>query len=298
MKRELSHEEAFVTLSAAALDALDASDRDAVFAHVAECGECRAELETLRGTAANLAFAAPLAANSHLGSRTRTRDRLSARATAESQARRLANPPLVFPKIVDEPTPTRTRPLQIIPTPAPRRSVAEWMALLAGVLFVVTLGMLAVTWRDRELLRTSLDIESSRASASRRAIDSLTALVLERDSLLSGLTTRDVGVMTLTSRASKDLYARMFWDRAHNTLTLVAHNMPALKSGRTYQLWIVTAKATVSAGTFDSSNGIGTLRTTYTVPSDNFRAAAITEEPAGGVAQPTGETIISVTAAR
>jgi anti-sigma-K factor RskA len=74
--------------------------------------------------------------------------------------------------------------------------------------------------------------------------------------------------------------------------------MPALKAGRTYQLWIVTAKATVSAGTFEAVNGVGVMRASFTVTPENLRAIAVTEEPAGGVPQPTGETIISVTNSR
>ena len=100
-------------------------------------------------------------------------------------------------------------------------------------------------------------------------------------------------MMTLTSRTAKDPYARMFWDRARNSWTMFAHNMPALKPGRTYQLWIVTAKATMSAGTFDAVNGVGVMRATFAVTPENLRAIAVTEEPAGGVAQPTGETIVS-----
>jgi hypothetical protein len=102
-------------------------------------------------------------------------------------------------------------------------------------------------------------------------------------------------MMTLTSRSAKDAYARVFWDRSRNSWTLFARSMPALKAGRTYQLWIVTAKATVSGGTFDVVNGAGAMRATFAVSPDNLRAIAITEEPAGGVTQPTGETILSVT---
>ena len=76
-----------------------------------------------------------------------------------------------------------------------------------------------------------------------------------RDSLIAGVAGRDVTVMTLTSAAAKDPYARMFWDRARHTWTIIAHNMPALKSGRTYQLWLVTPKAKISAGTFAVRNG-------------------------------------------
>ena len=63
MSREVSHEEAFAALDAAALDALDVSERDAVLWHAAGCAICSAELTSLRDTAAMLAFSSPLAAD-------------------------------------------------------------------------------------------------------------------------------------------------------------------------------------------------------------------------------------------
>src|SRR5437016_2630617 len=86
--RELSHDEAFGALDAVVFDALEASERDAVMAHVSFCTECRAELKKLRATVAQVAFTAPMAATAGSSSaRTRTRSRLMARASAEAANR-------------------------------------------------------------------------------------------------------------------------------------------------------------------------------------------------------------------
>lgn len=293
MTRIMSHDEAFLALGALALDAVDGAERVAVLSHVAECEICKVELDSLRAAATNIAFAAPLAADTATGGRSRIRDRLTSRATAEGQARRLAHPPLVFPKENDGPPPlTPSRGFHSNPL---RRHPAEWVAMAAGVLFVVTLGALLMSWNERVELRDKVASLPERDLAARHAVDSLTALVASRDSLVASFAGRDVSMMTLTSRSAKDPYARLFWDRARNTWTLIARNMPALKPGRTYQLWIVTSKATVSAGTFDAVNGSSMMHATYTVNPDNLRAIAVTDEPAGGVQQPTGETIVSVT---
>src|SRR5690349_13138124 len=87
---ELSHEEAFAALEAAALDALDATERDAVLAHADHCESCRDELAALRETTAQLAFAASLPSDPAAGTRDRVRSRLMARAAADVQARRVA----------------------------------------------------------------------------------------------------------------------------------------------------------------------------------------------------------------
>jgi len=83
----------------------------------------------------------------------------------------------------------------------------------------------------------------------------------------------------------------MFWDKSRNTWTMVAHNMPALKPGRTYQLWLVTPDRKISAGTFEPRDGDAMVRATYAL-SDKLMALAVTEEPMGGMPQPTGSMVM------
>lgn len=250
MNREMSHEEAFTALDAVALDALDAPERDAVLAHAEHCPICRVELGQLRETAAHLAFTSPLAADTATHSRSRIHSRLMARTSA------------------DVPQPTVARPAA-----APRRF--GWLAAAAGILFVASASMLALSYRQRDSLRAEL---------------------MSRDSVIAGLTGKDVAMMTLTSAGPNAPFAHMFWDHAQNTWTLVAHNMPDLEPGRTYQLWLVTPTAKISAGTFESKNGEAMVRATYPLTPDQLMALAVTEEPMGGMPQPTGAPIMAMQA--
>jgi anti-sigma-K factor RskA len=103
--------------------------------------------------------------------------------------------------------------------------------------------------------------------------------------------------MTLTKSGANAPFARMFWDKTKNTWTFVAHDMPDLKPGRTYQLWLVTAAgAKISAGTFDPQAGEAVVRATYALARDSLSAVAVTEEASGGAPQPTGAPIIAVAA--
>jgi hypothetical protein len=290
MKREMSHDEAFVALDAAALDALDADERDAVFAHVAGCAECRLELETLRATAAHLAFAAPLAADSPTHSRERIRSRLVARATANAEP---ALAPASTPSATLQDRVARARIINML---AWRR--AEWMAVAASILMVVSIGLLASVVRGREQLQELLNVQVAQTQQARVYGDSLRSAVASRDSMIDGLTGPGVAMMSLTASGANAPFARMFWDHDRNTWTLVAHNMPALKTGRTYQLWLMTPSAKISAGTFDSRNGDALMRATYALSPDSLRALAVTEEPAGGVPQPTGGVIVAMPAQR
>jgi hypothetical protein len=276
----MSHEEAFVVLDAVALDALDGAERDAVLAHAEGCEICQLELSQLRDTAAFLAFSSPRA-DSAAASRGRIHSRLMARAAAsEDQYPRTA---------IERPQSANTiRPL------AWRR--AEWIAAAAGILLVASTAMLAFAMRDRENLRDALKTEIAKSDRTRTATDSLRVAVMSRDSLIAGLTGKDVAMMTLTSTGTRAPFAHMFWDRATNMWTLVAHNMPELKPGRTYQLWLVTPSAKISAGTFASKNGEAMVRAMYPLAPNQLMALAVTEEPAGGMPQPTGAMVMAVQA--
>ncbi len=271
----MTHEEAFAALDALALDALDGWERDAVIAHLSTCIPCREELASLRATVAQLAYAATPSIGTAGASRERIRSRLIARAEAEKEN-------------------IRDRSL-VISSLAWRR--AEWMAAAAGIMLVASVAVLAFVLRDRQALRDALSGQVARATSAQRATDSLRLAMLSRDSMLAAITGRDVAVMTLTKSGANAPFARMFWDKTKNTWTFVAHDMPDLKPGRTYQLWLVTAAGTkISAGTFDPSGGEAVVRATYALARDSLNAVAVTEEASGGAPQPTSAPIIAVSA--
>ena len=91
----------------------------------------------------------------------------------------------------------------------------------------------------------------------------------------------------------------MFWDVATNRWTFFAHNLPAVREGREYQLWLVTTdERKIPAGTFrPDQGGNAVVQATYALPPDALAAVAVTEEPAGGLPQPSGAIIIAGAAA-
>ena len=106
--------------------------------------------------------------------------------------------------------------------------------------------------------------------------------------MIANLTGAQVAVMTLASQSPTSPTGRMFWDQAHDAWTFVAHRVPMPKSGRTYQLWLVTPSAKINAGTFmPKPNGEVMMRATYAMPKDSLAAVAVTDEPMGGSPQPT-----------
>jgi anti-sigma-K factor RskA len=62
-------------------------------------------------------------------------------------------------------------------------------------------------------------------------------------------------------------------------------------SGMTYQLWLIDESRPVSAGTFEVEDGIALVEVAQ--PIEDYSAAAVTIERAGGAEQPTTEPILS-----
>src|SRR4029450_6400198 len=86
-----------------------------------------------------------------------------------------------------------------------------------------------------------------------------------------------------------DARARALWSRSRG-LVFTAANLPPAPVGKSYQVWVVTAQAPISAGLLTpDSSGVGTQY--YMTPVDIAPpvAVAVTLEPAGGVSAPTGE---------
>jgi anti-sigma-K factor RskA len=125
------------------------------------------------------------------------------------------------------------------------------------------------------------------------ALDSLRTAVASRDRMLASLTGPQVAVMKLAAAGPTAPSGMMFWDQRHDAWTFVAHQMPMPKAGRTYQLWLVTPTAKISAGTFmPRPDGEVMMQATYALPKDSLAAVAVTDEPMGGSPEPTTEPMM------
>jgi anti-sigma-K factor RskA len=111
----------------------------------------------------------------------------------------------------------------------------------------------------------------------------------QRDRIRSRL----MAVMTLASTAQAAPTGMMFWNQRHDAWTFVAHHVPMPRAGRTYQLWLVTPTATISAGTFmPSPDGEVTMQATHALPKDWLATMTVTDEPEGGSPEPTTQPLL------
>lgn len=297
-------DEAFVALPDLALGMVSAAEAARVMAIVNSSEKLRAELASLRGTANVLALAAP-AAPMAADRKSVMRDRLMARAiasltsdaTGATETREpLATPPST-PALKLEPRESRHTPIiREVQVPA-RLSLVQRLspviALAAAAGFVVSLLQL------QEMRQQRNDVEAALRVATASAAQITTRLAVS-DSLIAAMSGANVRVVNMVSTLKQAPGAKMFWDQLANRWTLITHDLPSVKQGRTYQLWLVTAKAEkISAGTFNTdARGRAVVQATYPLSEADLAAIAITEEPEGGSAQPTGTILVAGAATR
>ena len=251
------------------LGALEPAERREFERHLETCAECTAEVRSLAGITAQLPLGVPLV--DPPGS---LRGRVMA-VTGRSTA----------------------APRNVVALP-PRTRARSWVTtggwLSAAALLLVSLGLGNYSMRlQREIsgLRTAVSDLNARLNQSEQRVTVATRLVALADQRMAVLIAPDLtqvdlqGQQPVAPRAS----GRAFYSRSRG-LIFTASDLPPLRSGRAYQLWVVTAQSPVSAGLLDV-DASGRVTQAFTPPPDLPRpvAIAVTEEPAGGVPAPTGD---------
>ena len=159
-----------------------------------------------------------------------------------------------------------------------RAAAVSWLAAAACLILALGLGygyLRERAARDR----------ASRALAAAR--DTLAA----RDSLVATLLAPDVGSAALAG-AGRPPSARLFWSPSRHRIVIAVYDLPPAAAGRTYQLWAIAQGKPVSLGIFNTAPD-GRLTAAMVVPPDlKFEVTAVTDEPAGGSAQPTQQPFL------
>ena len=102
----------------------------------------------------------------------------------------------------------------------------------------------------------------------------------------------DLQMVSLAGQPTQPEHARgrVLWDRSRNLWHVSVFDLKPLPVGKTYELWFITPdQRKVPAGTFDvNRDGHATLVVSVPANLGGVALAAVTDEPAGGVDQPTG----------
>jgi hypothetical protein len=178
------------------------------------------------------------------------------------------------------------------PRTAAQRFPSAWLAAAASVILAIVVGGYATQLRGRvQALEARLQAAVTQLQTGERQMAQARLVAADAQRQLSVLAAPDVAHVDLKGQpAAPQASARALWSRSRGLL-FAASNLPALPAGRTYQLWVISGKsAPISdAWTFktDVSGAVTTMfATPVTLPAPT--AMAVTIEPDGGTAAPTG----------
>lgn len=301
----LSHEEAYSELAAVALDAAPTEVSAAVREHAAACPECGPELVAMEEVVAQLGQLVPAAAVNP-GRAAGIRSRLVMRARAEREARSSVAPsgrPDLTRGVASltglghrlTPGTQKAVEAEVRKVVPPQKRTQKFLtapglwALAASVAFVVVAIQLGRVKADRDALRAELASRTDTTSTS----DTSKLGGAENEALVAAMASPDVKIVPLATR-NETRMGRMFWNPSSNDWTFVVYTMPPPKPGMTYQVWLITDSAKISAGTFNpDSRGHAFMQAKYALDRNALKAVTVTEEPAGGMPSPTGPIVVS-----
>lgn len=250
-----SHDELQALAAGFALGALDPDDLQKFEAHLNECPECAAEVRSLVGAVDALGRSIP-------------------QQTPPPELKQR-----VMASIREAAAPSRVKLTAV--------HRLGWLPIAALLLLALGSGIYGSHLHvESRLAALSLRAEANDreiAAANRAATESrrATRVIAAPDVVRIDLKGENI-TMTGTARA--------LWSRQHG-MVFAATNIPAVPPDRCYQIWLVSDRATISAGILPKTgDGLAVFDTPQDIPQPH--GAAVTLEPAGGSAVPTGTKVL------
>lgn len=231
------------------------------------------DLEAHRATVEALATAQSVAPPPGL------RNRVQERIAQERMSQELAAPPRLVP--------ARGRPNdratgQVIPIDRarPSRAVPIGLAVAFAASALVALNL----QREVGALRRTLEQQTAAMAAAQ-------ATLADRERTINTLTGAGnaLVLVRLAPNAALGPNLQVFWNVQRGRAVIHAAGLSSLAADRTYQLWMIRDGKPVSVALFRPDSTGRQLLGDVAVPSTTTGVAAfaVTEEPAGGSAQPT-----------
>ncbi len=183
----------------------------------------------------------------------------------------------------------RERLLERVRQDAPRRTSSQrsrrgiWLPLATAASVALAIGLAFHVLSLRQIIEQERNARFELEERLARTQESIRAF-----------TSPDIQTVSLAGQGpTPGAKARAFVDPANRRLFLYVYDLPAPPEGRTYQLWVIVDGTPMSVGTFGvDPSGNARLDSEPLPAFEGAVAVAVTEEPAGGVPQPTGPMVL------
>ncbi len=267
----MTHDEVSELLGAFALDAVDQEEYEQIEAHLAECPRCRAEVDAHREVAAALGNSVETLPEGLWSS---IAGRLPPRQDEEIPPMPLLRTRWRHPnRCALPPSVRRVRARSSIASRRGRGRLAVLGSIaVAAAAVAIVLGV-NVAHDDHQISQLHAAIGTSPHAA-----------------VLAALDTPGRKLVDMKNPAQQQLAEFVVVPSGRGYL--VKSTLPALPSGKTYQLWGVSKQHTISLGILGQSPHEATFTS---AGSGTPSTLAITVEPAGGSVTPTGPMLVTGT---
>lgn len=181
--------------------------------------------------------------------------------------------------------PSASSPLQGSTTARPRRAGParrRWVPVLSAAAALVLLAGVGLGgWvMGQSASHKSLEKQVAEAQSQQAQQDALLAIMVSPDAKSVTKAMSDGGTVTVVSSSKA------------NQAAVMASGLPALPSGKTYELWFISATGAVPAGLMPGTTGTAASLQVLDGALGGATHVGITVEPAGGSSKPTTTPIL------
>ncbi len=140
-------------------------------------------------------------------------------------------------------------------------------------------------------LKSELDLLETRMEAREKLIQNLRTELNDKARVLQIMRAPQLKIADLNGLPpSPEAKGKVIWNPENDQAVFYGFNLAAIPSDKDYQLWMLKGNQPISAGVFTpDADGNAISEFTTIADDENISAFAVTLEPKGGVAQPTGE---------
>ncbi|CDF79711.1 anti-sigma-K factor [Formosa agariphila KMM 3901] len=173
---------------------------------------------------------------------------------------------------------------------------SSWLSFTGWAAAVILGGGLLWAIQQNSDLKTQIDVVETDNEFLEQQIQIADSDLKEAKSLITILRDKDILAIPLGGQAVyPEAYAKVYWDKAENSVYIDVQGLPEPPKGKVYQVWSLTLNplTPTSLGTLD--NFTSNENKIFAMQNANASEAfGITLEPAGGSTSPTLEQLYTL----